>query len=54
MREETNGNRPMAHSAREWLEGQLKASKAANRSSCVKMYERQLRQFDDSRSVAGD
>ena len=42
----------MGHIAREWLEMQLKASKEAKRQSCVKMYERHLRQLDDSQNMA--
>ena len=46
MKKKNRDNRPMGHIAREWLEVQLKASKEAKRASCVKMYERHLRQLD--------
>ena len=47
MKREHRENRPMCHRARKWLEVQLKASKEAKRPSCVKMYERHLRQLDE-------
>ena len=52
MKKENRDNRPMGHIAREWLEVQLKTSKEAKRQSCVKMYERHLRQLDDSQNMA--
>ena len=51
MKKEIRNNRPMSHIAREWIEVQLKASKEAKRQSCVKMYERHLRQLDDGRNT---
>ena len=52
MKEQNRDHRLMGHIAREWLEVQLKASKEAKRQSCVKMYERHLRQLDDSQNMA--
>ena len=52
MKEQNRDHWRMGHISREWLEVQLKASKEAKRQSCVKMYERHLRQLDDSQNVA--
>ncbi len=52
MKEQNRDHRLMGYVAQEWLEVQLKASKEAKRQSCVKMYERHLRQLDDSRNMA--